>query len=58
VSEFLAVALVRRRQHVLVSSLLTRFASAAVESVFPLLSTVVKRVRAMSDTHTDSKPMV
>ena len=39
-------------------SLLTRFASAPVESVFPVLSTVVKRVRAMSDTHTDSKPMV
>ncbi len=50
--------LFRRRQHVLVSSLLTIFASAPVESVFPILSTVVKRVKAMSDTHTDSKPMV
>ena len=39
-------------------SLLTRFAPAPVESVFPILSTGVKRVRAMSDTHTDSKPMV
>ena len=47
-TEFLAGAvLVRRRPYILVSSPLTRFASVPVESFFPILSTVVKRVRAM-----------